>query len=55
MKSVLYSKKSLLRKREKGRFAFIFLLIGKERNFLILIFSFFLISGTFFPYPHIAM
>lgn len=48
-------KKSLVQKREKRRFALIFLLLNKEKNFLLLISVFFLLVGVFFPYPHIAM
>lgn len=55
MKSVQYTKKSLVQKRENRRFALIFLLISKEKNFLILTAVFFLIAGLFFPYSHIAM
>lgn len=55
MKSVEFAKKSLVQKRENRRFALIFLLISKEKNFLILTSVFFLIAGIFFPYPQIAM
>lgn len=48
-------KKSLIQKREKRRFALIFLLLNKEKNFMLLISLFFLIVGICFPYPHIAM
>lgn len=55
MKSIQYTKKSLVQKRESRRFVLILLLISKEKNFLILVSFFFMIAGISFPYPHIAM
>lgn len=48
-------KKSLVQKREKRRYALIYMLLNKEKNFLLLISVFFLIVGIFFSYPPVAM
>jgi phosphate/sulfate permease len=51
----VHVKKSLVQKREKRRFALIYMLLNKEKNFLMLISVFFLIVGIFFSYPPVAM
>ena len=50
-----YEKESLVQKRAGNRFTLLLLLIGKERSFLIMTGTFFLLAGIFYPYPPIAM